>query len=591
MSNSQHRRGSTYLVVLGATMLVSVFGMMAIMQQRIQRRSLEATIDIQQARCNAATAIRLGLRLIKENAGWRATYPNGTWIDNQPAKRGNYTLQGIDPYDDDLTDDSMDPIVLTGIGFKGDAVQRVELTLYAKRRSLECLTAAICCNDDLQDTSGTIRADRPIYCDQSNPSCADIHADVVADQIEGGTYHGQTQEVPDEERPVVPGVDDVLEYYLDNGTSIDINSLPTSTGNLLTNSGIENGEGDGGAADDWHDVPVPPDTKECEVEQSNDECHSGNYSLLVKNREAWNAGPVQYTEWVHMGVDYYVEAWVYHESGNSRMFQFSWYTKGTESNNRWAVAGKTSVPDETWTKVAATMRISNWSGDLEMAYLKVEDQSSGSDEDFHVDDILVRELSSGHLIYRQLLGPNHNPFGGGTNPAGIYIIDCENQTLFIERSRILGTLVLTNWKNNSAIRSGPIHWSPAVKGHPALLVTRECSDGDNFIIAATREGLREKALGVNFNPPGAPYGSLGEDTDMCDTFPSEIRGLIHINADACFQGDAVIRGTVLVNDDIDNATGSVRIEYDPNVIHHPPPGYEGEIEMTTQPGATEKAVN
>jgi hypothetical protein len=84
-----------------------------------------------------------------------------------------------------------------------------------------------------------------------------------------------------------------------------------------------------------------------------------------------------------------------------------------------------------------------------------------------VDDFSVRQINRSFL-YRRVLNPNSNPFGS-PNADGIYVIDCGNASLVIERCRIQGTLVILNPGPNSAIE-GPINWEPARAGYPSLLV-------------------------------------------------------------------------------------------------------------------------
>ena len=60
----------------------------------------------------------------------------------------------------------------------------------------------------------------------------------------------------------------------------------------------------------------------------------------------------------------------------------------------------------------------------------------------------------------------------GTNAQGLYWINCAGNKLVIERSRIKGTLLVLNPGSGSMIGAGPISWSPATPGYPALLVRR-----------------------------------------------------------------------------------------------------------------------
>jgi hypothetical protein len=79
--------------------------------------------------------------------------------------------------------------------------------------------------------------------------------------------------------------------------------------------------------------------------------------------------------------------------------------------------------------------------------------------------------------------------GAPTNAQGIYWIDCAGNKLVIERSRIVGTLLVTNPGAGSCINNGPINWTPAVAGYPALLVDADIATDANFSIRATNRVL------------------------------------------------------------------------------------------------------
>jgi hypothetical protein len=204
-----------------------------------------------------------------------------------------------------------------------------------------------------------------------------------------------------------------------------------------------------------------------------------------------------------------------------------------------------------------------------------------------VDDYVVQEVN-GRFLYRQVLSPNTNPLGP-TNAAGVYVIDCADQRLVIERCRIVGTLVVLNPGSNSRIE-GPISWEPAQRGYPALIVgaTSGLSTA-NMKVAHTRRGLSEAANGVNFNPAGTPHDAVGTDADLNDTLPSEIRGWMYIGDTLTFGNEPTVRGVVLAGDDI-VLDGKPIIYWDPAPIHHPPPGLEGKLELRSREGSSTKAV-
>ena len=108
------RRGGTYIIVVGSALVVSSLGMMAILQQRVQRKGFEAAADMEQARLNAESAVRLGLLQMARDPNWRsaAAANGGAVLTLTSADFGNVVLEALDPHDADLTDDADDAVVL-----------------------------------------------------------------------------------------------------------------------------------------------------------------------------------------------------------------------------------------------------------------------------------------------------------------------------------------------------------------------------------------------------------------------------------------------------------------------------------------------
>ena len=77
---------------------------------------------------------------------------------------------------------------------------------------------------------------------------------------------------------------------------------------------------------------------------------------------------------------------------------------------------------------------------------------------------------------------------------------------------------------------------------PALLVA------GNAVIGCTSAAglLSEATLKVNLNPTGAPYEGVS-DTDKTDTYPNEIRGLVHIEGSLKTRQTARVVGAVICN--------------------------------------------
>jgi hypothetical protein len=245
-----------------------------------------------------------------------------------------------------------------------------------------------------------------------------------------------------------------------------------------------------------------------------------------------------------------------------------------------------------WRTISVTVVAPSWSGALEYAFVKIAGGNSDNTVDYYVDNLTIREAIPGsRLIYQKTLGPGVNPFGSGTtNPQGIYWIDCGGEKLYIERSRIKGTLLLLNPGSGSCIGPGPIHWSPAVAGYPALMVQADDINSADFTIAATTRPLGETENGVNYNPAGTPHSEFGTDADVDDIYPSEINGLIVVGDDVTFENDTIIRGQIIAGDDITSSGGALEVDYQPDSLLNPPPGFTNPA-THTRPGSVRKTVS
>ena len=111
-------RGSVYILVLGASLLVAVIGISSLMAARVQRRSTTLTADRIQA-CELARSgidfMMYGANDITTNSVWRAKLNNGDYT-NVAFGGGTFTVVGVDPNDGDLINNNGDPVVLTCTG-------------------------------------------------------------------------------------------------------------------------------------------------------------------------------------------------------------------------------------------------------------------------------------------------------------------------------------------------------------------------------------------------------------------------------------------------------------------------------------------
>ena len=567
--NKARRTGGVYIAVLATALVVSLLGMSAIIGQRIQNRLLVASSSIRQAQLNANAAVELGQLIMKQDTNWRTTYANGNWFVNRTTNAGTCTLNVTDPNDGNLANNADDDVVLLGIGYSGEAQQRVKVTLDPRKEPISCLRSAVAVGDAATLSGDILRTNGLITANSISASASQVYGKVEATSVSGSTYSSGTAQVTSDKRPTMPDWNSVFSYYRTNGTEININTLPTQTPNWGRNTGIENG------STDW--TESPPGVPTSDIQTTGGMFHSGANSLRVQSRSAWNAGAAQYIDgFIKPGQQYTIEGYVYLPGAPSlvKNFRFTIATKGTGNGSATIVAGQDNLVQALgWRYVSGTITAPAWSGNLEYAFIKIAGADGSNTSDFYFDDLTIREVTTGRLIYRQVLSPSVNPFGTSTNAEGIYWINCNGTRLTIERSRILGTLLVINPGANSCIGNAPISWSPAVAGYPALLVQADTAADADFAINATNRFLSEKENGTNFNPTGAAHDEFGQDSDTNDIYRSAIQGLIAVQDDLLYANRSLIRGQVIVGDDLANPSGEMEVEYRPDSLLNPPPGF------------------
>jgi hypothetical protein len=214
------RRGSVYLYVLASSLLVTILGLGSLAAVRIQMRSTRLVRDSAEARACAVSAIELGLLQIKQNPNWRTAWPNGTWLDNEELGAGRFTLQGTDPQDGSLSDSAYEPVVLTGIGTKGTARQKAQVTLVPIVKPLAALNTCLHASGLLTVGSGDqiIAIGAPVATNGGLNNWGTIEGDAEAQSIvRAGTVTG-TRTVPGTSRPMPDA--GVFTDYISKATSV-----------------------------------------------------------------------------------------------------------------------------------------------------------------------------------------------------------------------------------------------------------------------------------------------------------------------------------------------------------------------------------
>ena len=193
-------------------------------------------------------------------------------------------------------------------------------------------------------------------------------------------------------------------------------------------------------------------------------------------------------------------------------------------------------------------------------------------------------ISPGTSMTNAVLSPDVNPWGA-TNAKGFYYVET-SETLKIERVRLHGTLIVRcSGKGKVEVKSRNL-LENYDSSAPVLLV-----DGDlDLGLDSDSKLLDEAEAGVNYNPVGTPYeGAI--DADQSDTYPNEVRGLVHVLGKLKVDKTR-IRGTAISEESVelkgDNAL--VELIHDEDIYNNPPTGY-GSSSGKVRPGSWKQAVD
>ncbi len=129
-TNYGARRGSSYLLVLSISMIVALIGLSGLIAARIDYKIATNTSDSTEARFYALAAIEMGIfALDADPLNWRTSVSGGALPVDMPIGNGTLTLEIVDPLDGVLVNNSAEPILMTGIGKKGIATHKVQVTV------------------------------------------------------------------------------------------------------------------------------------------------------------------------------------------------------------------------------------------------------------------------------------------------------------------------------------------------------------------------------------------------------------------------------------------------------------------------------
>lgn len=144
---------------------------------------------------------------------------------------------------------------------------------------------------------------------------------------------------------------------------------------------------------------------------------------------------------------------------------------------------------------------------------------------------------SGQIMQKIVLSGANNPYGPSVNYGGLYVIDCAGRNIIIQNCRINATLILLNTGSGSNINS-TVLMEPYLRSYPTLLVKGPMT------ISMSSSDLTETGCNINLNPGTAPYRGVS-DSDLTDSYPSEIYGLTYVSGDLTIDSNSTFEGVVL----------------------------------------------
>lgn len=182
------RPGSTYVIVLGVAMIVSICTFAGMQVARLQLRTTKANNDLEVAKLQALAGVEHAIAAIRANSNWRTTYTSeATGFQFQDGVK-SFAWQLIDE-DGSLSNDPTDAVTIVGTGRCGEAVWLQRAWARPDRGlPLEALNTAVHSSGELSvPTAKTLSASgAPVSTDRNLALEGTIAGDAHAASRTGG---------------------------------------------------------------------------------------------------------------------------------------------------------------------------------------------------------------------------------------------------------------------------------------------------------------------------------------------------------------------------------------------------------------------
>lgn len=141
IAGGRRRRGSTYVLVLGVAVILTVIGLSSLTVARINTRAAVQANDWGEAQALAFSGAEYALAKISSTGGWRAAYADR--VNEVAFGRGALIWRVVDGFDGSLTDDEGDPVDLLATGTMNEALYKLRLRCFVVGDALEALNTAL----------------------------------------------------------------------------------------------------------------------------------------------------------------------------------------------------------------------------------------------------------------------------------------------------------------------------------------------------------------------------------------------------------------------------------------------------------------
>jgi hypothetical protein len=167
------RAGGVYVLVLAATMLITVIGVGALATLRVTSRAASTNVDWQQADHLAMSAVEEAISKMNSEAAasattWRTPYTSGALAFNYDFGAGQIRWVVVDEDDGSISNNYCDPMRLYGVGRIGTTKRCYSVQLAAGGDAMDFLRTAFHCSSHIQLNGTTMVLSGPISTNGDN---------------------------------------------------------------------------------------------------------------------------------------------------------------------------------------------------------------------------------------------------------------------------------------------------------------------------------------------------------------------------------------------------------------------------------------